>query len=109
MSSLRAAREHAEIVANSRGITGAMADTQPPARALPNRVMADVGFNLGIAHPRVVIPRGVVGANVLETKPVIVAEIEPGFGRTIIPPGDAAGMVATTHRRTVRRLENGIC
>src|SRR5271166_7153921 len=56
----RAAGEHAEMVADSIGITGAVAITQPPARALPDGVVADLGLDLGITHPCVIVPRRVV-------------------------------------------------
>src|SRR5437899_9456685 len=40
--------EHAEIVANSVGITGTVAITQLPSGALPDRVVADLGLDLGL-------------------------------------------------------------
>jgi hypothetical protein len=45
---------------------------------------------------------------VVETKPVIVMEIEPGFGRTEISAGDAAGMITKPRRSVGRALKGGI-
>src|SRR5260370_382386 len=44
----------------------------------------------------------------IEAKPVIIVQIEPGFGRTEITAADAAGVVARPHRRVGRGLENRI-
>jgi hypothetical protein len=96
------------MVANAIGITGAVAVTQPPAGALPHGVVADLGFDLVVAHSGIVIPGGIVSADVVEAKPVIVMEIEPGFGRTEISAGDAAGMIAKPHRSVGRALKGGI-
>src|SRR6516164_1429511 len=87
----RAAGEHVEIIADSRGITGAVAISEAPARALPDRVMADLSFNLAVAHPGIIIPGGIVGANVREAEPVIIVEREPGFRRAEFPARNAAG------------------
>ena len=85
-----------------------MTVTQPPTRALPDGVVADLGFDLGIAHPRIIIPRGVVGAHVLEAEPVLIVQVEPGFRRAKTPAGDAAGLIARPHRRVGCRLESRI-
>ena len=85
-----------------------MTIAEPPARALPDGVVADLGFDLGIAHPRVIVPRGVVGAHVLEAEPVIIVQIEPGFRRAEVTGPDAAGVVARPHRRAGRSLENRV-
>src|ERR1700757_3916991 len=52
---LRVAGEHAEMVTYPLRITGAVAVTQPPARALPDCVVADLSLDLDIAHSGVVI------------------------------------------------------
>src|SRR6516164_10100027 len=107
-TALRAAGEHAEIITDSCGITRAEAISQPPARTLPNRIMADLGLNLAVVHPRIVIPSGIVGANVLEAKPVIIVEVEPRFRRTEFSSGDTAGMIANPRRGVGVRREDGI-
>src|SRR6516165_5048986 len=102
-----AAGEHVEIIADSGSITGAGAISETPARSLPDRIMADLGFNLAVAHPGIIIPGRIVGANVIEAEPVIIVEREPGFRRTEFPAGNAAGMIASSGRNIGRR-ENGI-
>src|SRR5215468_9574982 len=68
--------EHAEIVANASGITRAGPGSQPPARTLPDRVVADFGLDLAIAHPRIVIPSRIVSANVLKAEPIVVTQLQ---------------------------------
>src|SRR5262249_60658300 len=80
---------------------------QPPARALPYGIVADLRLDLGIAHPRVIVPCGVVGAYVFEAKPIIVVQIQPGFRRAKVTAGDAAGVVAQPHRRRGRPGQGG--
>jgi hypothetical protein len=70
--------------------------------------MADLGFDLVVVHPGIIIPGGIVGADVLETKPVIVVEVEARFGRTEISAGDAAGMIAKPHGSVGCALKGGI-
>src|SRR5437868_5904862 len=43
--------EHAEIVADASGITRAVPVSQPPAWTLPDRIIADFGLDLAVAHP----------------------------------------------------------
>src|SRR5690349_11774276 len=100
---LRAAREHAEMVAYPLRITGAVAVTQLPARALPDCVVADLSLDLDIAHAGVIIPSGIVEADMFETKPVVVAELKPRLGRAKLAAGRAAGIVAEPDR-SVRLL-----
>src|SRR6516225_7440685 len=104
----RAAGEYVEIIADSGCITGARAISETPARTLPDRIMADLGFNLAVAHPGIIVPGGIVRANVLEAEPVIIMEREPGFWRAEFPAGNAAGMIASSGRNIGRRRENGI-
>src|SRR4029077_11449611 len=66
MGPARTTGEHTEIVADAGGITGAVAGSQFPARALPDGVLANFSLNLAIAHPGIVIPRGVVGADMVK-------------------------------------------
>ena len=68
--------EHAEIVADAFGITGAVAGSQSPARALPDRVVANFSLNLAIAHPGIVIPGGVVGADMVKAEPIVVLQLQ---------------------------------
>src|SRR5262249_27514731 len=100
--------EYTEMIANSARITGSVPIPQPPARALPDGVVADLGFDFGVAHPGIVIPGRIVSANMLQAEPVIVAQIEPRFGRSELAASDTAGMIASAHRGLGRRLEQGI-
>src|SRR5207244_9366611 len=53
---VRVAREDAEMVADSLGISGTVAIAQPPRGALPARVVAGPGLDLGVAHPDIIVP-----------------------------------------------------
>src|SRR4051794_40375814 len=86
----------------------AMPFAEPPTRPLPDRVPPDLGFDLALAHAGVIIPRHIVGPDMLETEPVIAVEFEPRFRRTEIAAGLAPGMVARAHRRHRFRCKNGI-
>src|SRR5215472_12311803 len=79
-----------------------------PTRPLPHRVMADLGFDVGVAHPGVVVPGGVVGAYMLKAKPIVMVELEAGFRRAILTPARTARVVACAHRRFWLGRENGI-
>jgi len=85
-----------------------MARPEPPARALPNRVVADFGFDLAVAHSGIVIPGGIVGAHMLEAEPIIAVQVEPGSGRAEISPGNAAGVIAEPWRGIGLTIERGI-
>src|SRR5262249_50768370 len=103
-----AAGEHPEIVTNSLGIAGTVTIPQAPARALPNRIAPDLGLDLAIAHAGIVVPRRIVGADVIEAEPVVVAKIEPGFRRAELATGNATGMVAWSRRGLRLRGEDWI-
>src|SRR5437588_8078308 len=85
-----------EMIAD-RG-TRAVALAEPPARALPHRVAPDLGLDLGIAHPAVVVPGEVVGPHMLKAEPVIAVEFQPRPGRTEVTAGITAGVVAQVRR-----------
>src|SRR5215813_4476145 len=96
------------MIADSRGVTGTVAISETPARTLPDRVVTDLGFDLAVVHPGIIIPRGIVSTNVIEAEPVIIVQLEPRFRRTELPAGDAAGMIARPHRGVGLRREYGI-
>ena len=64
------------VPADASGITRTVPGSQPPARTLPDRVMADLGLDFAIAHPDIVIPSRIVGANMLEAEPIIVLQLQ---------------------------------
>src|SRR5260370_6509732 len=82
----------AEMIADCR--SGAVALAEPPARALPHGVAADLGLDLGVAHPAVIVPGEVVGAHMLKAEPIVTVEFEPRPGGAEIAAGIAAGVVA---------------
>src|SRR5712691_7812619 len=96
----------AEMIADCG--TGTVALAEPPARALPHRVAPDLGLDLGVAHPAVVVPREVVGAHMLKAEPVVTVEFEPRPGGAEIAAGIAAGVVAQAGRRQGLGREHGI-
>src|SRR5215469_15726725 len=61
----------AEIIAHPRLIGRPVALPELPAWPLPDRVTADFGFDLAFAHPGVIIPRSVVGPDMVETEPEV--------------------------------------
>src|SRR5580704_1692961 len=105
---LRAMGIEAERIAHPRAITRSVALAELPRRALPYRVITDLGFDLGFAHPSIVVPRAVVGADMFEAEPVIPVELKTRFGRAEIGPGVAAGVVAQAYRRVRLSREDRI-
>src|SRR5438105_9443211 len=89
----------AERVAHPGAIARRVALAELPGRALPYRVVADLGFDLGLAHTAIVVPGAVVAADMFEAEPVIAVEFEARSGRAEIGPGIAAGVVAQPYRR----------
>ena len=76
-----------------------MALAELPARALPDRVAADFGLDLGVVHPGIVVPGRIVGAHMLEAEPVVAVEFEPRAGRAKIAamqPGWSQGRTGTS-------------
>src|SRR5712692_3999820 len=88
---------NAEMIADCG--TGTVALAEPPARALPHRVAPDLGLDLGVAHPAVIVPGEVVGAHMLKAEPIVAVEFEPRSGGAEIAAGIAARMVAQPRRR----------
>src|SRR5215472_12889849 len=86
--------EHPEIVANSLGIAGTVTISQAPARALPDRVAPDLGLDFAIAHAGIVVPRRIVGADMIEAEPIVVAKFKSGFRRAELSTTNATGVVA---------------
>jgi hypothetical protein len=70
--------------------------------------VADLGLDLGVVHPGIVIPGAVVGPHVLEAEPIVAFELDTRFGRTKLAPARAARMVATADRRFRLGRENRI-
>src|SRR5579872_3768429 len=89
----------AKMIAHPRFIGRAVALAELPARPLPDRVATDFGFDLGFAHPGVVIPRGVVGADMVEAEPVVIVELDARPRCAEIPGDFATGVVAQPSRR----------
>ena len=91
---MRLAVVEAERIADAFPVSRAVTLAELPSRALPHRVVADLGLDLRLAHPGIVIPGGVVGADMLEAEPVVALQFETRFGRAKLAAGRAAGMVA---------------
>src|SRR5205823_503484 len=105
---MRLAVVEAERIADPFAVCRAVALAELPARPLPNRVVADLGLDLRLAHPGIVIPGGVVGADMLEAEPVVALQFETRFGRAKLAAGGAAGVVAKAYRRFRLGRENRI-
>src|SRR5436190_8297805 len=91
---MRLAVVEAERIAHPFAMSRAVALAELPSRALPHRVVADLGLDLCLAHPGIVVPGGVVGAHMLEAEPVVALQFETRFGRAELAAGRAAGTVA---------------
>src|SRR5882672_2635061 len=89
----------AEIVAHGGRVVWAVTAAERPGRALPSRVMTDLGFDLGFAHSRVVVPRRIVLADVVEAKPIIKLEARPRTRGAKIAAGGTTGMLANPQLR----------
>src|SRR5207248_265068 len=61
-----------ERIADLRPRSVALAEL--PGRPLPNGVTPDLRLDLGFAHPRIIIPRDVVGTYMFKAEPVIGVE-----------------------------------
>src|SRR6185437_10447820 len=71
---LAALAEEAEAVMEMRPAHRAVAAAEGPARPLPGGIVADLGLDLRLAHPGIVVPRRVVGADMVEAEPEIGAK-----------------------------------
>src|SRR5438874_8059747 len=78
---MRLAVIEAERIADPLAVSRAVTLAELPSRALPHRVVADLGLDLRLAHPGIVVPGGVVGADMLEAEPVVALQFETPFGR----------------------------
>src|SRR5882762_796076 len=96
---LRAMAIKAERVAHPGAIARGVALAELPSRALPHGVVPDLRLDLGLAHPGIVVPGAVVGADVFQAEPVVAVEFEARSRRAEIRPGVAAGVVAQAYRR----------
>src|SRR6185437_16512642 len=85
-----------------RAAQGADSGAERPGRALPDRVMPDMGLDLGAAHPGVVIPGGVIGTHMIEAEPVEIVERHSRAWRPELARGGATGMVARSRRNRGR-------
>src|SRR5439155_27311234 len=75
---------------------------------LPRRIMADLGFDLGFAHPHIIIPGRIVFADMIEAKPIIKIEACPRTRRPEVAAGCAARMVARPHLRLWRWIHRAL-
>jgi len=82
--------------------------SQFPGRPLPYRIAPNFRLDLGFAHAGVIIPRRVVGADMLEAKPEVAVKFEPRARCTKIAAASASRMVARAQWRLGRGLENRI-
>src|SRR5215469_10996939 len=89
--------EEAEI-ADAPAEVKAGATAQGPGGPLPHRVVANLGLDLGSAHPRVVVPLCVVEAHVIEAEPEEGVERAAGTWCAILAARGTAGMVAEPRR-----------
>ena len=105
---LRLALVKSERIPHSLGIARRMPFAKLPARPLPNRIVADFGFDLRVAHTGVVVPGGVIPAYMVEAEPVVMVELKARLRRAILAASRAARMVTSTYRRLCRGRENGI-
>src|SRR5262249_21194595 len=91
-------RIDAERVVNARP-ERRMPLAQFPGRPLPNRIAADFCLDLRLAHAGVIIPRSVVGPDLLQKEQKVAIESQARLGRTKITTAGATGMVARAQGR----------
>src|SRR5207248_3240378 len=98
----------AERVTHPLGVTRRVPFAELPARPLPYGVVADLGFDLGVVHPGIVVPGAVIGAHMFEAEPVVTVEFEARFWCAKLAPARAARVLAGAHRRFWLGREDGI-
>src|SRR6185437_5572482 len=84
---LAALAEEAEPVVDVRPAHRVVAAAEGPARPLPGGIVADFRLDLRLAHPGIVVPGRVVGADMVEAEPKVDVESGARARRTKIPGG----------------------
>src|SRR5665213_305121 len=90
--------EHA-VIAKARRRARPGTRAHRPGRALPDRVVADFALDLVGTHAGVVVPRGVVGADMVEAEPVEQMQRRARARGAVLADRIATGMLTNARRR----------